>query len=277
MNLSHVGEGKVVLISGGGKVYTDIAARFCNSNKELEDILGSEYNKNIVKNIIGSGHLAATEFDNFIFGIEGFSRVTEAQLIRKRLASYLIKSGRQDKDGKREYDVVLPKEIMDNSVVTEIPSGHIMINGILGTEYFKNEKKEPTIKVVYDTMDILNILESWYDTGVNCGYNEESLRYLKPQGTEIKAIFSMNAHALIDWFKIRMCENAQTEIRGLAYKMYKLCMGAAPDLFREAGPSCKVLGYCPEGSRQNEKCKNRVYTKEEAMQLLSVVYKKSTL
>ena len=34
------------------------------------------------------------EFDFFLFGVEGYSRVTEVQLVRKRLASYLIKSGR---------------------------------------------------------------------------------------------------------------------------------------------------------------------------------------
>ena len=28
MNISNVGQGKVVLISGGNKIYTDIAARF---------------------------------------------------------------------------------------------------------------------------------------------------------------------------------------------------------------------------------------------------------
>ena len=103
-----VGEGKVSLISGGGKIYTDIAARFCRSEKSMENIIASEYDAKLVKRIVESGHKAATEFDFFIFGVEGYARVTETQLVRKRLASYLIKSGRADKKGKRSFDVVLP-------------------------------------------------------------------------------------------------------------------------------------------------------------------------
>jgi hypothetical protein len=66
--------------------------------------------------------------------------------------------------------------------------------------------------------------------------------------TEIEAIIGMNAHALLDWFQIRMCMNAQTEIRDLAQRMCHLCKQAAPDLFKEAGPSVvkrfAFLGSC---------------------------------
>ena len=84
------GNGKVVLLAGGGKIYTDIAARFVRSERELEDIVASPYSKKIVENILSSGHRAALEFDFFIFGLEGYSRVTETQLVRKRLASYPV-------------------------------------------------------------------------------------------------------------------------------------------------------------------------------------------
>ena len=43
MNLKNVGEGKVVLIAGGGKIYTDIAARFVKTERTLEDIISSSY------------------------------------------------------------------------------------------------------------------------------------------------------------------------------------------------------------------------------------------
>ena len=95
----NVGDGKVVLIAGGGEIYTDLAGRFVGSTRNLEDIIASDYNKKIVENIISAGHEAALEFDYFIFGVEGYSRVAEAQLIRKRLASYMIKSGRIEKGG----------------------------------------------------------------------------------------------------------------------------------------------------------------------------------
>ena len=202
MNVKHVGDGHVVLIAGGGKVYTDIAARFTRSERSLDEIIGSEYNKNLVRSIVDKGHLAATEFDYFIFGVEGYSRVTEVQLVRKRLANYLIKSGRVDKGGKRAFDVVVPEGILSHRADCILADG---------------------TKLSLDAMDLLSLMEQWYDTGVAAGYKEEDLRYLKPQATEFKAIIGMNAHALLDWFKIRCCRNAQEEIRDLAMKMMRLC------------------------------------------------------
>ena len=92
----YTGNGKVLLLAGGGKIFTDIAARFVRSERSLDDIVASPYSRQIVENILSSGHRAALEFDFFLFGVEGYSRVTEVQLVRKRMASYLIKSGRAE-------------------------------------------------------------------------------------------------------------------------------------------------------------------------------------
>ena len=198
-----------------------------------------------MRSIVEKGHLAATEFDYFLFGVEGYSRVTEVQLVRKRLASYLIKSGRVDKHGKRSYDVVLPDGILPHHAECTLPNGE---------------------KVDLSAVDLLNMLEEWYNAGVDAGFKEEELRYLKPQGTEFKALIGMNAHALLDWFKIRCCMNAQAEIRDLANKMMRLCKEACPALFEDAGPSCVSLGYCPENEFQNPAC--HVIRKKDALELL---------
>lgn len=201
-----VGEGKVMLLAGGGKIYTDIAARFVRSERDLEEIVASPYSRQIVQNIIDSGHRAALEFDYFVFGVEGYSRVTEIQLVRKRIASYLIKSGRAELNGKREFSVVLPENTIDFKVDIILPSGHV--EGLSGH-------------------DLAEISRQWYDGGLEKGMPEEDLRYLKPQATEFKAIIGMNAHALIEWFAIRCCQNAQSEIRDLAWKMLRLCRGVS--------------------------------------------------
>ena len=272
MNLTNVGQGNVVLIAGGDKIYTDIAARFCRSEKSLTEILASPYDANIVKNILNSGHKAAVEFDYFIFGVEGFSRVCEAQLIRKRLASFLIKSGRVDKKGKRTYDIVLPESIIDHTtnfnvnaydITVRIPDGNII-------NYKSLDLLHPGCEAFLhvDTKDLIRFTEQWYNSGVEAGLREEDLRYMKQQGTEYKAIIGMNAHALLDWFQIRDCLNAQAEIRDLSNKILKLCKTAAPDIFKNAGASCKVLGYCPENNLQNEKCKGNIYTKDDALEIL---------
>lgn len=266
MNLKNVGDGKVILIAGGGKIYTDIAARFVRSERALEDIISSPYDKSIVNNIINSGHKAAIEFDYFIFGVEGYARVTEVQLVRKRLASYMIKTGRANKNGKRSFDVVVPNGIEDFLACCSgfSASKVILPNGKSVAE----ELNVDSVQIKIDALDILNMIETWYNTGVDLGKKEEELRYIKPQATEFKAIIGMNAHALIDWFAIRCCKNAQKEIRDMANKMLALCKEAAPDLFINAGASCKTLGYCPENSLQHEDCKGKIFTKDKALDIL---------
>lgn len=243
----YTGDGKVLLLAGGGKIYTDIAARFVRSERELEDIVASPYSKQIVENIVSSNHGAALEFDFFLFGVEGYSRVTETQLVRKRLASYLIKSGRAELGGKRAFSVVYPRSVADFAAEVVLPDGH---------------------KATLSGRDIAGLVNQWYDAGLEAGLPEQDLRYLKPQATEFKAIIGMNAHALRDWFAIRCCLNAQAEIRDLATKMLRLCRKAAPDLFKGAGPSCVQLGYCPENRLQHERCRGRIPTRDEAMVLL---------
>lgn len=250
-----VGNGKVVLLAGGGKVFTDVAARFCKSEKDLKSIVSSDYNAELVKRIISSGHMAATEFDYYVFGVEGYSRVTETQLVRKRLASYLIKSGRATtKSGQRKYELVLPQSVKDNY-------------GMLA---------ETWAGATITLEEWLYLGKVFYEHLKDSGVKEEEARYIKPQATEFKAIIGMNAHALIDWFKIRCCRNAQTEIRDMANKMLKLCKASAPDVFEKAGASCKVLGYCPENSMQNEICKNaNFYLTQDTMLEVLKEYKKT--
>lgn len=209
-NITRVGEGKVVLISGGGKIYTDIAARFCKSQRSLDEILASDYDKRIVQNILAAGHLAATEFDYFLFGVEGYSRVTEAQLVRKRIASYLISSGRTETHGKRKFDIVLPEE-------------NLAWKEVRGEVLMHQENAPMNLVVSLNYLQILEILESWYNNAVAAGIPEEEARYMKPQATMFKAIIGMGAHALLDWFKIRCCcYDDQTEVLTLnGWKYFK--------------------------------------------------------
>ena len=140
----YTGNGKVVLLAGGGKIYTDIAARFVRSERSLEEIAASPYSRQIVRNILESGHRAALEFDFFLFGVEGYSRVTETQLVRKRLASYLIKSGRAELGGKRRFSVVYPASVRDFGAEVTLPDGH---------------------RARLTGRDLADLTRQWYDAG----------------------------------------------------------------------------------------------------------------
>lgn len=287
MTKSYVGDGKVVLLAGGGKTYCDVAANFCRAEKDLDSLITDEDTKKIIRHLISSGHTSALEFDQFIFGIEGYARVTEVQLVRKRLASYNIKSGRVNKKGERSFDMVIPKDIEGVTSYSQLNPENMRITvnepntndhallqlpdicSMAGYNFEKCEYK-------FTTDEIFRIIEEWYNTGVMFGYKEEELRYMKPQATEFKACIRMDAAALRNWFMIRCCNRAQTEIRDLANKIRALCMEASPELFAGSGPSCVVLGYCPE-TEQCQQMRGKVLQKKRALEILQAEVDKNSI
>ena len=241
MNVTTVGEGKVYLLNGNGRSFTDVAARFVSSEKSVNEIIASPYSAKIVNNILSRGHLACTEFDWYVFGIEGYSRVCETQLVRKRLASYMVKSGRLELNGKRKFEVTLPASIQKHSV-------NIIHDGL---------------PIYIDSNVICSFIERWYEAGIKKGVPEEDLRYLKPQATSTRMLVGMNAHSLLDFFNRRCCNKAQYEIRDLANKMLRLVKANDPDVFAKAGPPCRSYGYCPENDAQCSQMKGKVLTLSE--------------
>lgn len=275
INEMRVGNGKVFLIAGGGKTYCDMAAKFCRTEKDVEDIIASPQSKKLIKDLVTSKHYAALEFDDFIFGIQGFARVTEVQMVRKRLASYLISSGRVEKNGKRAFNVVIPEDITKFNAVAPLNPERVHLKFDNANEYtltdvfhiLKNtlgQPNNPFITYTYNYMDILKFIETWYTTGVDKNIPEEDLRYMKPQATEFKAAIKIDAANLRNWARIRMCNRAQFEIRDLCTKMVNLAKEVSPELMAGTGPSCVVDGYCSE-SEQCSKLKGIVPTKEQVL------------
>ena len=74
----------------------------------------------------------------------------------------------------------------------------------------------------------------------------EDARYVLSNACETKMVATFNTRSLINFFRLRLCERAQWEIRELAYKMYCEVKKVAPNLFKTSGPPC-VIGPCPEG------------------------------
>ena len=283
-NVDYVGNGKVYLLAGGGKTFSDKAAMFCRKgiDTSVDDIIASPQSKAIIRSLIESRHFAALEFDKFLFAIEGYSRVTEVQMVRKRLASYMISSGRVDKHGERPFDVVLPNNISAVRAVNRLdPTRLVFELSYPDNQSLQFETKELldpiyrvygsperlSINYIYRASDILSLIETWYNTGVEMGVPEEDLRYMKPQATAFRAAVLIDAANLRNWAMIRMCNRAQTEIRDLVTKMVNAATEVAPELMAGVGPTCKVLGYCPE-SEQCKQCKGKVPTKKQVFEFI---------
>lgn len=80
------------------------------------------------------------------------------------------------------------------------------------------------------------------------GATNEQLAYFAMAGHLTSILISMNARELMHFAKLRCCNRAQWEIRGVARAMIELLNETdAREIFSGFGPSCAVTGRCPEG------------------------------
>ena len=81
---------------------------------------------------------------------------------------------------------------------------------------------------------------------LEAGISRENLSYLAMSGHELDILLGMNARQLQHFMKLRVCNRAQWEIRGVARRMLDLLRAESPELYLYFGPSCR-LAPCPEG------------------------------
>lgn len=84
------------------------AIRQCYSQvgaKELKEKTNKETRERLIRQVMASGHTSTLEHASFTFAIDGVSRVTEIHLIRHRIASFSIQSGRYVKRGDAAYRI----------------------------------------------------------------------------------------------------------------------------------------------------------------------------
>ena len=86
------------------------------------------------------------------------------------------------------------------------------------------------------------------------GVRDEDLVYFYLSGNACNIYTTMNGRTL-EWIsRMRCCNKAQWEIRGILNEMVAQASKVAPLVGEGLGPYCKVMGYCPEGK---DSCKNR--------------------
>jgi thymidylate synthase (FAD) len=193
------------------------AARNCYSPRDIESIAEGwtpEEVRKMVSRVRDAGHLSTFEHTMFSFGVSGVSRSLTHQLVRHRHMSYEQKSQRYIKL-KGVFDFVIPPSIY----------------------------ARPAIKAKYEAL--MTSISDLYAEALAAGGPAEDARFLLPNAAETQIVITANARALLDFFTLRSCNNAQWEIRELAFAMLRLSKRAAPELFRKAGASC-VRGYCNE-------------------------------
>lgn len=193
------------------------AAKLCYSSSNIETLMNgltSEKIESFIKKLTDLGHQSPLEHCTFTFGIEGVSRALLAQLTRHRIASYSVKSQRYVKEDMFEY--ITPKTIEEDDV--------------LFLEYIR----------------LMNNIQEFYNSAIKRGVPAEDARYALPNACSTQLIMTFNIRSLLNFFELRCCNRAQTEIRQMADMMLDICKEVAPNIFAKAGASC-VRGKCKEG------------------------------
>ena len=217
------------------------SAKLCYSAADIgtvTDGLTDEKTASFVDMLSSIGHESPIEHAVFTFGIEGVSRSLLAQLTRHRIASYSVQSQRYVREKAFEY--VLPPEIESipeaadeyRRAMAEDQAHYDRLTALLKEKHLR--------QMLSDGMDEKAAARAAEKKAI------EDARFVLPNACTTKIMMTMNARSLQNFFRHRCCRRAQWEIRELAEQMYALCMGVAPHLFKNAGPSC-VHGACREG------------------------------
>lgn len=193
----------------------------------------------LVRLLVNSGHLSTFEHASFTFGVDGISRACSHQLVRHRLASYSQQSQRYVKFGEGSGFVVPPKIAEDAAALAVF------------------EEAMRSAQEAYDRLVELGKAGGLKDEAV-----QEDARFVLPNAAETRIVVTMNARELRHFFGVRCCRRAQWEINALAWHMLFLARGAAPLLFRKAGPTC-LHGKCGEGKMY---C-GEVYSEDEVEEM----------
>lgn len=217
------------------------AAKLCYSSSginQLNDSLTDEKAASFVEMLSEIGHESPIEHASFTFGIEGVSRSLLAQITRHRMASFSVKSQRYVREGSFEY--VTPPEIAAE------PEAKKIYDEIMA----EDQERYDRLAVILKEKHIKTFMAEGKDEKTAARLAEkkaiEDARFVLPNACETQMVMTMNARSLMNFFKVRCCRRAQWEIQDVANQMLALVSAVAPNIFKNAGPSC-LRGGCSEG------------------------------
>ena len=223
----------VVVATAARRCYSELGNVEMISGFEGKLDEDKEYLNKLIRKVLASGHDSILEHASFTFAIEGVSRALSHQFVRHRIASYSQQSQRYVENAFGGQWYVVPESIAAKPEALEL------------------------------YMKLMEGIAQGYGSLLEMGIPKEDARYVLPNATETKIIVTMNARALLHFFRLRCCNRAQEEIRLMAEEMLKAVQGVAGVLFERGGAPCEY-GKCPEGERSCGNSKRRQKVNEES-------------
>lgn len=225
------------------------AAKLCYSPVGIDQIqegLTEEKTADFVDMLAQIGHESPMEHASFTFGIEGVSRSLLAQITRHRIASYSVQSQRYVRE--KMFEFVLPPEIK------AVPEAREEFLKAMEEDQKHYDRLAAVLKEKHTKQFLAEGKEEKEAARLAEKKAIEDARFVLPNACATKLVCTFNTRSLMNFFAHRCCNRAQWEIREVANQMLKLVLGVAPNLFRNAGPSC-MCGACPEGKMSCGKMK----------------------
>lgn len=164
--------------------------------------------------LIAASRPRELEHLNYCFAIEGISLPALTHLTRHRMQSIVIPPLERIERGRQ----LLPARIADR----------------------------PDWREIYE-----NALSGAFERRRQISRNPELRRYgfyCLTSAALTSVVTTMNARELLLFIRLRTCNRAQWEIRGVALRMLAAAEPSYPALFRRYGPACHLTGICPEGA-----------------------------
>ena len=217
------------------------AAKLCYSPSTIDGIregLTDEKAASFVEMLSEIGHESPIEHASFTFGIEGVSRALLAQITRHRIASFSVQSQRYVAEN--DFEFVTPPEIAAE------PEAMALFMEAMEKDKEYYEKITAVLKAKHKAAFIASGKDEKAADRAAEKKAIEDARFVLPNACDTKMVVTMNARSLHNFFRHRCCNRAQWEIQDVANQMLALCKEVAPNLFKNAGPSC-LAGGCPEG------------------------------
>ncbi len=217
------------------------AAKLCYSASDIDGIregLTDEKAASFVEMLAEIGHESPIEHASFTFGIEGVSRALLAQITRHRIASFSVQSQRYVAENNFEF--VTPPEIAAE------PEALRLFNEAMQKDKEYYDRITDVLKAKHQAAFLAEGKDEKTADRAAEKKAIEDARFVLPNACDTKMVVTMNARSLQNFFRHRCCNRAQWEIRDVANQMLALVSEVAPNLFKNAGPSC-MSGGCPEG------------------------------
>lgn len=161
-----------------------------------------------------SEHQSPLEHGSLTVRITGFSRAASMQHNRHRLQS--ISQASQRYISENDPELVIPATIRAN-----------------------HQAREIWLEYLDQLPDVISKLKE-------CGIPTEDIRSIYPNAMATEEVVTMNFRAWMHYIEERACSRAQSEIRQVARQVQQYLLTEIPFVFKECGPKCVRLGYCPE-------------------------------